>query len=344
MIDAVVAGHICLDIIPALPPGIRFEPGRLVEAGRATLSTGGTVSNTGLALHKLGMSVRLVGKVGDDLFGDNVRALLNRREPGLGEAMAVAPGEPTSYTVVISLSGEDRMFLHAPGCNDTFTADDVPLEVLQECRLMHFGYPPLMARMYQDEGRELEALMRKAKGAGATTSLDMSLPDPSTPSGKAPWRRILERVLPHVDVFLPSYDELQYMLRQEEAASPEQLADEALSLGAKAVGLKLGDQGLLLRVGPALDGFGRAEPTGEWADAQVHAPCFSVEVAGTTGSGDATIAGFLMGLLRGFSPQQAVQAGVAVGACCCEQPDSTSGVRSWEETRARIDAGWQKRA
>ncbi|HEY0866233.1 MAG TPA: carbohydrate kinase family protein [Fimbriimonas sp.] len=352
--EVVVAGHICLDIIPGLSR-IAFEPGRLFEAGNAVLSTGGAVSNTGLALHRLGVRVALVGKVGDDLFGGNVRSLLDRREAGLGESLTVAPGEPTSYTIVINLSGVDRMFLHAPGCNNTFTADDVPMELLESCRLMHFGYPPLMARMFEDEGRELESLLRKAKSAGATTSLDLSLPDKDAPSDWAPWRAILERCLPWVDVFLPSYDELLYMLdldayeaRKREGLEyeepPHSLVEDALSLGAKVVGLKLGDQGMLLRTAKDLGPFGRAAVDSRWLGVSLSTPSFEVDVAGTTGSGDAAIAGFLMGMMRGFSPEEAVQAAVAVGACCCEAPDATSGVRTWEETEQRIQGGWKHRA
>ena len=53
----VVAGHICLDIIPTFAQragGVAelFNPGALIEVGPVVLSTGGAVSNTGLALHK----------------------------------------------------------------------------------------------------------------------------------------------------------------------------------------------------------------------------------------------------------------------------------------------------
>ena len=68
--EAIVAGHICLDILPTLTGGsIAFAPGRSIEAGKALLSTGGPVSNTGLAMHVLGVRTGLIGKVGDDLFG-----------------------------------------------------------------------------------------------------------------------------------------------------------------------------------------------------------------------------------------------------------------------------------
>lgn len=340
MIDAVVAGHICLDIIPSLSGKLAFEPGRLVEAGAATLSTGGAVSNTGLALNRLGVDVRLVGKIGDDLFAGCVRQLLDHRQPGLGEAMSIAPGEFTSYTVVINLSGEDRMFLHAPGCNNTFVATDVPDSALESARLMHFGYPPLMARMFAHEGRELESLMKRAKALGCCTSLDMSLPDKDSPSGKAPWADILARVLPYVDIFLPSYDELGYMLGGDD---PLVLADQAICLGTKIVGLKLGEKGFLLRTSDQVSDTGRVSFSPEWNSVLTTEACYQVDVAGTTGSGDATIAGFLMGVLRGFAPQEAARSAVAVGACCCEKADSTSGIRTWDATAQRIASGWAKR-
>ena len=66
---AVVAGHICLDIIPLLESEVAFSPGQLVEIGPAILSTGGPVSNTGLALHRLGIDARLMGKIADDQIG-----------------------------------------------------------------------------------------------------------------------------------------------------------------------------------------------------------------------------------------------------------------------------------
>ncbi|MGZ3675869.1 MAG: carbohydrate kinase family protein, partial [Ktedonobacterales bacterium] len=63
-----VAGHICLDVIPAMSGASdALRPGALVHVGPAQFATGGTVANVGLALHRLGMRPRLIGKIGDDL-------------------------------------------------------------------------------------------------------------------------------------------------------------------------------------------------------------------------------------------------------------------------------------
>ncbi len=65
-------------------------------------------------------------------------------------------------------------------------------------------------------------------------------------------------------------------------------------------------------------------------------------MVGTTGAGDATIAGFLAGLLRGLGPAGALTAAVAVGACNVEAADALSGVRPWDETLRRAAAGWPR--
>ena len=69
-----------------------------------------------------------------------------------------------------------------------------------------------MANCYKNEGAELLQIFEIAKSAGAITSLDMALPDPTSDSGNAPWQKILEKVLPYVDIFLPSIEEAYFML------------------------------------------------------------------------------------------------------------------------------------
>ena len=130
--DIVVAGHTCIDIIPTFEPSqaspggeqAHLEtfliPGKLVNVGAAVLSTGGAVSNTGLALHRLGIAVRLVGKLGDDLFGQAILQLFRKNDERLAEGMIIAPGDASSYTVVINPPGVDRVFLHCPGANDSW--------------------------------------------------------------------------------------------------------------------------------------------------------------------------------------------------------------------------------
>ena len=368
--DAVAAGHICLDVIPDLsgsPPSkfdAMFVPGRLLNVGRAAFSTGGPVSNTGLVMHKLGISTQLMGKVGNDLFGQAVRQIVASYDPHLADGMVIDEKVSTSYTIIINWPGVDRIFLHCPGANDTFSADDVRYDRVAEARLFHFGYPPLMRSMYDNDGIQLTVVYRRAKETGVTTSLDMALPDPTSAAGRANWTQILQATLPYVDIFLPSIEEILYMLHRETydefsvaarggsilpLVTPELLSDlgrQLIRMGVKIVGLKLGDRGFYLRTAGrvALESIGRACPSDPtaWAEREIWAPCFQVNVVGTTGSGDATIAGFISALLRDMCPEEAITAAVAVGACNVEAADALSGIRPWEETMRRVHGGWRR--
>jgi sugar/nucleoside kinase (ribokinase family) len=364
---AIVAGHICLDIIPdvsAIEPGVfnaNFRPGHLLEAGAATLSTGGPVSNTGLSLHKLGVPVRLIAKVGDDSFGHVVTRIINAIDPALLSGMALDPQAITSYSIIISPPHIDRIFLHCPGANHEFGSADVKDDQLAQADLLHFGYPPVMRRIYSNNGRELADLLCRAKTIGLTTSLDLCYPDPHSEAGRLAWPAFFRSVLPHVDVFAPSLEELLFMLRRStleelsargsvvDLATPELLhdiTDELIGIGGAIVLVKLGARGAYLRTADthAIDRLGRSAPTDRdaWADRELWAPCFDVDVIGTTGSGDATIAGFISALLREATPAEAMTMAVAVGACNVEAADALSGVRSWPDTRQRIAQGWAR--
>jgi sugar/nucleoside kinase (ribokinase family) len=359
-LKTVVAGHVCLDIIPQfLQTASRLDelvvPGKLVELGPAVVGTGGTVANTGLALHRLGLPVTLMGKVGDDAFGHAILDVFRSHDPALVRTMIVDPDVSTSYTVVINLPGIDRSFLHCPGANDTFAAADVKPDLLRGMDLFHFGYPPLMKRMYTDAG-ELRRMVASVKAAGLTTSMDMALPDPASMAGRADWTTILADCLPEVDVFMPSLDEIVYMLDPREGerirmraadgvalggmnpAGVREVAERLIGMGVAAVMIKLGNQGAYLRVTSdkaRLARCGRASATlRDWAGADFHAPCFAAKVAGTTGSGDCTIAGLLASL--------AVRMAVAVGSASVEKPDATSGVPAWDTLLARVAGGWAR--
>jgi sugar/nucleoside kinase (ribokinase family) len=366
--QVVVAGHLALDIHPNLDHfsaaqfPLLFQPGKTILVGPAAFSTGGAVSNTGLALHQLGINTHLSAKIGADHFGEIVQSIISSYNPSLLRGISVDPSENTSYTLIINMPGVDRIFMLCPGANDTFSINDLDFKLISQSSIFHFGYPPVMRSMYANNGKQLVQMFKQVKDTGATTSLDMTFPDPSSEGGLADWQEILKATLPYVDIFMPSIEELLFMLRwstydrlKEFSADGSVLSlitpgllhnisDELLSLGAKVVGLKLGDRGLYLRTSnlAGFQTFGNASPSplSDWVDRELWGPCFQVKVAGTTGAGDATIAGFLSALLRGLDPVQSVSAALAVGACNVEARDAISGIQPWEDTMARINKGW----
>lgn len=365
-----VAGHLCVDITPVFPEGKNgplsdyLIPGRLLHMNPAAIHTGGAVANTGLALKKLGADVRLVGKVGRDAFGDLVLGLM--RKYGADGDVLVDEGDSTSYTIVIAPPGVDRIFLHNPGANDSFCADDIPDSMLSDVALFHFGYPPIMRKMYLEGGAELLKLFRRVREKGIAVSLDLAAVDEESEAAKTDWRRFLERTLPYVDFFVPSAEELCGMLDKEryrewmrrshggdvtKILRPEEdirpLAREAMALGARIVLVKCGASGMYYCTGTREMLAGLPQAAGidaeSWHGREGFQKCYvPARVRSGTGAGDVSIAAFLLAALRGYSAEQCVRLAAAEGASCVEEFDALSGVRTLEELEEKIRGGWEQ--
>ena len=360
--DIIVSGHLCLDLIPDMdmvPLSALASPGQLFEIGPLQFSTGGAVSNTGLALHRLGVNVRLMSTVGEDLLGRVIIAFLNDRDPLLTQLLTKHTSRASSYTVVLSPQRADRSFLHHTGTNTAFGIDDIDFTILEQARIFHLGYPPLLPRLVARDGQELREIYARAQSTGVITALDMTLPDPNSATGQLDWQAILRNTLPHVDIFIPSIEEILFMLRRADFDAWQgdilnhlnrdylaQLADEILASGVAITGFKLGELGFYLKTAPSdrIQRLGKLSlDATQWDAVELWSPAFLVEVVNTIGAGDSAYGAFLAALLRGFDPQAAIQWACAVGACNVEAADATSGVRSWDETAARIRAGWPQR-
>lgn len=367
----IVAGHICLDITPVFPDkkvsGVSemLAPGKLIEMGNADVHTGGAVANTGLALKLLGADVSLMGKTGRDAFGDMVVEILKRY--GAAEGLIRAEGESTSYSVVLAIPGIDRIFLHHPGANHTFRVADIPRERIKDAALFHFGYPPLMRSMYTDGGAELVHVLRMAREAGAATSLDLAAVDAGSEAGQADWRGILERSLPYVDFFVPSIEELCFMIDRKrydswqkraaggditEVLSVEEdirpVARQCMEMGAKVLLLKCGAPGMYLCTAneETLSGISSrlALQADSWADQDFFEKSYVPgKVLSGTGAGDTSIAAFLQAVLEGEDPTMAMHLAAAEGASCVEAYDALGGLKSLDELKRKIEAGWEKR-
>ncbi len=362
--DVMVAGHIALDILPdmsSLKPEEVIGAGKVFEIGRISYSTGGAVSNTGLALHCLGINVDLLAIVGADWVGRAIIDYVRGYDSALGDHIRVLPDAASAYTIVIEPGNHDRTLLTHTGVYHGFSLDNINLDLAAACKLFHLGYPTLLPRLYQDDGAGFLELVGTIKALGPVTSVDMSLPAPDSPSGKADWRAILRRCLPYVDIFVPSIEEIMFMLRRTDhdrwggeiiarmtADYLADLAEELLEMGVGIAGFKLGERGLYLEASADAGRLGFLSRIGQapadWVGIRTWHPPFRVRVAGTTGAGDAAYAGLIAALIRGLDYQDCARWACAVAACNIEAADATSGVRSWEETEARLAGDWPTHA
>ena len=366
----IVAGHICLDITPIFPDkkvkklDEILSPGKLVQTGSADVHTGGAVANTGLALKILGADVSLMGKVGCDAFGDMICGILKKY--GADRHMIRSAEESTSYSVVLAVPGIDRIFLHNPGANNTFRTEDITPEALSDASLFHFGYPPLMRSMYQDNGQELIRLMQFIRESGVATSLDMAAIDPDTEAGKLDWNDILKKLLPHVDFFVPSVEELCFMLDKERffdwqkraggkditeildiEKDVKPLADICMSYGVKVLLIKCGAPGMFYKTADS-DTLSQissriALDVSAWANKEGFERSYVPEcILSGTGAGDTSIAAFLASVINGETPETAMQLATATGACCVTSYDALGGLIPLDTLKDKISAGWKK--
>ena len=296
--------------------------------------------------------------VGRDDFGRLAASILARH--GTSSGIAVTERASTSYSIVISPPGIDRIFLHDPGANNLFSSEHIDYGIVASSRLFHLGYPTVMQALYRNQGAELVKIFRRARQAGVTTSLDLALADPRSEESRIDWRAIFRKLLPYVDLLLPSieesllcmYPELYSELREKisgdlighiESDLFSRIAGEFLNYGCGVCMLKAGHQGIYLRTAEAerLARFGNATPAepDSWAGRELWCPAFEVNrIVSATGAGDVSIAAFLAGLLAGWPVERCLKAAVLAGYLNLQTMDSFSGLKNLDECGRLLDS------
>ena len=359
--DVVVAGHICLDITPKfsgegkLDIGSILKPGKLLNVGDAVISTGGAVSNTGIALSKLGCKVSYMSSVGDDEFGDIIIQKMARY--GGVEGFLRNEQISSSYSVILAMPSIDRIILHNPGCNDYFSVKNIDWETVASARLFHLGYPPIMKSLYQNDGVELANILKTVKAMGISTSLDMALPDPNSEAGQMDWSEWFRNVLPYVDFFMPSIEEMLLFLDRDQwqklralnidfvdavpIISYYDIAQKVLDLGCRVIILKAGHRGMYLKSSDSarmaaiklLD----ADMIESWTNRELWAASYVIDtILSATGSGDSAVAGILTALLHSNSAEETLRWGNCLGYQNLRALDTVSGVGTYQETQALL--------
>jgi sugar/nucleoside kinase (ribokinase family) len=287
----IVADYVCAPI-PHLPGA-----GELVLTERILLTIGGCAANVAVDLAKMEVPAAVVGRVGSDVAGRVVTDML--RERGLDvSAVRQTPGVDTSQTLIVNVAGQDRRFIHSFGANAEFRAADIPAERVERCKVLYLGGYLLMANVLQEE---LVPVFATARKAGARTVLDVVTPGP------ADYLSRLDKLLPHVDVFLPNSHEAEMITGERD---PVRQAETFHRMGAGTAIVTLGGDGAVV-VGERV---------------RVRAGAFPVEFVDGSGGGDAFDAGYVYGLLHGMGTEDCLRVASALGASCVRAVGTTTGV------------------
>ena len=306
-IDCVLCGSCVVDmLVRPVSLDVPIGGGRLFQVEPIEVTTGGIVSNAGLAMARLGLQVAAFSYVGRDDWG----ALIRRRyeQAGLDTSglLTLDTGATSTTAVLIDPSGE-RSFAHCVGAprelNRAAFIDQLPL--FARSRMMLIGYYSLMPNLERD----LPDVLSRIRETGCQTALDAA--------GDGGGMHPLDRMLPHLDVYVPSHAEAAH---QTGETDPQRIIRTYRGCGATGLlGVKLGAEGALLS--PEKDQFlevSSVAPPGEIVD--------------TTGAGDCFYAGLLTGLLHGMEVAEAGRLAAAAGACCVTGLGATAGVRDYQAT------------
>lgn len=370
-IEIVAAGHTCLDLIPAFTIEGKVDkmtdvlvPGKMINMGDCVVVGGGPVTNAGVSIRRLGVKTELIGKIGNDDFGREILSWYEEHE-GHFKGIKMVEGESTSYTIAICIPGIDRFYLHHCGANDTFGYDDMDFDLVKRSKLMLFGYPPWMRKLYEDTGSELTKILKKSKELGATTALDLSLPDVNSYAGQVNWKAILKDWVPLSDIMVPSAEEIFYFLHKEkflekkaklgpkdsvlDHLTVKEISDvgsDLIKMGAAIAMVKCGHRGLYIQTaGKArLKDLGTAgcSDLDNWANRELWFPVYQEEkFVGALGSGDSAIAGFLSAFVWHHTIESCLRYANAAGSMNVTVPDGLTWNKGFADLTKRIASGWK---
>jgi len=267
----------------------------------------GTACGAALVAARLGVKTALASAIGADRKGRFVRMVLE--EEGVDTALLAQTGDyPTSATLLPIDSQGRRPTLHAMGASLFAEIDLCTTEAAKSARFVHWGG----VGGVKLDGGPGEGLLRAAKAAGATVTLDLI-----SPRGGA--LEELQRLLPSVDYFMPSTVEA---LQLAGVDSLEAAAQFYLGLGARACIFKNGAAGSYLALG----------------DQRLTLPAHDITPVDTTSCGDSYCAGFIAALSRGWAPIDAARFATTTAALVALGLGTLGALEDFDGVQAAMQA------
>lgn len=166
--DVVALGELLVDFTES---GLSSQGNPVFEA-----NPGGAPCNVLAMLQKLGYHTAFVGKVGRDGFGRQLQAVVE--EAGIDtQGLRWSDHIHTTLAVVQTLAGGDRdfSFYRDPGADMTLTEEELPLELIADCRIFHFG---TLSMTHEGVRKATRKAIQTAKESGALISFDPNLRPP----------------------------------------------------------------------------------------------------------------------------------------------------------------------
>ena len=284
------------------------QPGETLRGERFYTAPGGKGATQAVAAARLGANVKMVGRVGKDMFGPRLLDAL--KSDGIDvTGVAEDPDHPSGVGMIVLNAERQNHVLAIYGANlrcneDQLAAVEAALDGADVLLLqMELPFPLSMAAA------------KTAQSQGVTTMLD-----------PAPASDIPPDAFRHVDIITPNQTEAEYhtAIRVDDTPSAQEAAEALLEKGVGTAIVKLAEQGVY------------------WAsrEASGYVPAYEVEVVDTISAGDAFSGALAVALGEGRSMEEAIRYGAAAGALAVTK----RGVQTAMPTRTEVDGLYNRDA
>src|SRR6202043_2408359 len=292
-----VAGSINMDVV--VTSERHPQVGETVAGDAVLYFPGGKGANQAVAAAKLGAPTTLIGRLGSDAFGDELKAFLTREGVDLGFVRQTA--EAHTGTAIITIANADNTIVVIPGANALVSAEDVASPALArgDIAVSQFEIPqPTVVAFFQ-----------RAAAAGATTILN---PAPASKFGR--------ELLDLVDILVLNETELGLLAGIELRDSDDYIrfiaaAESLQARPDRIICVTLGKRGVLALVGGEL----------------LIVPGHSVKAVDTTGAGDCFVGALAARLAQGVAVREALEYANKAASICVQRMGAAPSMPSAAE-------------
>ncbi|SFI03329.1 ribokinase [Bradyrhizobium sp. Gha] len=299
-----VAGSINMDVVATADRHPKV--GETVAGRQVLYFPGGKGANQAVASARLGVKTTLIGRLGKDAFGAELRGFLAAQGIDLG---SVREADTHSGTAIITVAASDNTIVVIPGSNALVSADDVADAPLAkgDVAVSQFEIPlPTIAAFFQ-----------RARSAGATTLLN-----------PAPAQKMSGELLALVDILVLNETELGFLAGREltdedEAAKIIDVARQLQARSDQTICVTLGKRGVLALAGS--EGFA--------------VPGRAVKAVDTTGAGDCFVGALASQLAEGAALRAALAFANTAASISVQRMGAGPSMPTAAEVAAVLGAG-----
>lgn len=296
-----VAGSINMDVVATADRHPKV--GETVAGKAVHYFPGGKGANQAVASAKLGAQTTLIGRLGTDAFGQQLRTFLAAQAVDLTEVKDTA--EVHTGTAIITVADADNTIVVVPGANALVSAEDVTAAGLAkgDVAVSQFEIPLPTVR----------AFFQRARASGSTTILN---PAPAIMFGKD--------LLDLVDILILNETELGFLTRTElhDSDDPARFVEAAKALqgGGRIICVTLGKRGVLALI-----------------DGQVSMIAGRVvKAVDTTGAGDCFVGALASRLANGTAIRNALEYANAAASICVQRMGAAPSMPTAAEVAALL--------